>query len=230
MPPTPEAAIFASALRAALAGPAPWDFLQALRDAGQLGQVLPEADALWGVPQPEAHHPEIDTGRHCLMVLRQACALSADPALRFAALVHDLGKAVTPAAEWPRHVGHEQSGLPIITALAARLGLPEDWADLGMAACRWHLMVHQAASLRPATLHDLLAALSDEWRQPQRLETLLLVCEADARGRLGHEQQPYPQGELLRRCYRAAAAVPASPRQRELRIAIIRAALKETPP
>lgn len=222
---TPDAALFASALRQALAGPAPWEFLQALRDAGRLGQMLPEVDALWGVPQPAAHHPEIDTGLHCMMVLRQACTLSADPAVRFAALVHDLGKAATPVADWPRHIGHEQGGLPIIAALAERLGLPADWADLGMAACRWHIMVHQAASLRPATLHDLLAALSDEWRQPQRLEKLLLVFEADARGRLSHEERPYPQAALLHRCYQAAMSVPASARQRELRIARIRAML-----
>ncbi|MBP7062989.1 HD domain-containing protein [Ferrovibrio sp.] len=219
----------ATELRSLLGGPAPWGILSDWQSSGRLARDLPEIAALFGVPQNPLHHPEIDTGRHSLLVLRQACGLSADPALRYAALVHDLGKALTPPAEWPRHLGHEESGLAPISALGARLNLPADWTDLALAACRWHLLVHKAAELRPATVHDLLAALSHDWQDEARLEKLLLVCQADARGRLGLEQRPYPQADLLRRLYVVAAPAgggntPAQSRER--RIAAIRTTAK----
>ncbi len=220
---------FGLVFRQALAGPEPWRLLETLRAENRLGHLLPELDALFGVPQNPLHHPEIDTGRHSLLVLRQACGLSLDPALRYAALVHDLGKALTPPAEWPRHLGHEESGLVPINALGARLNLPADWTDLALAACRWHLLVHKAAELRPATVHDLLAALSHDWQDQARLEKLLLICQADARGRLGLEQRPYPQADLLRRLYVVAASAGGgnTPAQcRERRIAAIRTTAK----
>ena len=226
---TQPATGIAADLRALLGGPAPWQVLAERQADGRLGHALPEIAALFGVPQNPQHHPEIDTGIHSLMVLRQACKLSPDPALRYAALVHDLGKALTPPAEWPSHRGHEQAGLPVIAALGARLALPEAWTELALDACRWHLHVHKAAELRPATLHDLLAGLSRNWQDRARLEQLLLICQADARGRLGLEQRSYPQADWLRRLYDAALPVPAgkTPAQtRERRIAILRATIK----
>ncbi len=192
--------------RRALAGERPADFFRVLRDCGALAVVFPEIDALFGVPQPPKHHPEIDSGVHTLLVLEQAARLSADPAVRFAALVHDLGKATTPKQELPRHIAHEARGVPLVEALCDRLRVPNGWRELAVAVTRHHLLYHRAAELRPATVLKLLNQL-DAFRRPQRFEDFLLACEADSRGRPGYEMAEFEQPRLLRDDHAAASAV-----------------------
>jgi len=158
------------------------------------------------VPQPERWHPEIDTGVHSLMSLAAAARLSEDKVVRFAALVHDLGKAETPRDRWPSHVGHEERSVRLVNDLCARLRIPNDYRDLAVLAARHHGVIHQTAELRPATIVDLLDA-ADAVRRPARFEQLLLACEADARGRTGLEDSPYPQAERLRRARASVARI-----------------------
>jgi tRNA nucleotidyltransferase (CCA-adding enzyme) len=169
-------------------------YVQVLRDCGALACWFPEVDNLFGVPQPPLHHPEVDTGEHVLLVLAQAARLSPEPRVRFAALVHDLGKADTPMEELPRHIAHEARGVPRVRDLSRRLKVPRAFAELGELASRFHLDVHRGAELRPATLLRKLMEM-DALRRPDRLAELLLACEADARGRLGLADRPYPQRE-----------------------------------
>lgn len=184
----------------------PQVFLQVLRDCGALAVVLPELDALFGVPQPEKWHPEIDTGIHTLMVTEQAARLSEALPVRFAAQVHDLGKAVTPEKEWPSHKLHCHTGLKLIEQLCARVRVPNEYRDLALAVCAQHSNVHRAAELKAATKLKIFNRL-DVWRKPERLDEVLLCCEADHRGRLGLEDKPYPQRDILLRAYAAAKAV-----------------------
>ena len=185
-------------------------FFRVLRDCGALRAVYPEIDALFGVPQPPQWHPEIDTGVHTLLVLDQAVRLSEDPRVRFAALTHDLGKGVTPPAEWPNHRGHEERGVELIEALASRLRIPGEYRDLAVIVARHHGVVHRAAELRPPTVLDLLER-ADAFRRPDRFALALIACEADSRGRTGLEDAPYPQRELLLAAHAAAAAVKLPP-------------------
>lgn len=175
----------------------PRRFFEALRESGACGVVMPEFDVLFGVPQPEKYHPEIDTGLHCLMVLDAAARLSSDPEVRFAALVHDLGKGVTPAEHWPAHHGHEQAGLKPLKTLCARLRVPKRFQDLAEIVMRFHTHCHRAESLRPDTMLRLLEQ-TDALRRPERFEQFLLACEADFRGRGGVAGLAYPQADLLR--------------------------------
>ncbi|EPC4930036.1 multifunctional CCA addition/repair protein [Vibrio cholerae] len=181
-------------------------FLQVLRDCGALAVVLPEIDRLFGVPQPEKWHPEIDTGIHTLMVAKQAAQLSDSLLVRFAAQVHDLGKGVTPPSEWPSHKLHCHTGLNIIESLCERIRVPNEFRDLALAVCAQHSNIHRADELKPATKLKVLGLL-DVWRKPERLEQVLLCCEADHRGRLGLEAEPYPQREIFLRAYHAALGV-----------------------
>ncbi|ELG4676984.1 multifunctional CCA addition/repair protein [Vibrio cholerae] len=181
-------------------------FLQVLRDCGALEVVLPEIDRLFGVPQPEKWHPEIDTGIHTLMVAKQAARLSESLPVRFAAQVHDLGKGVTPPSEWPSHKLHCHTGLNIIESLCERIRVPNEFRDLALAVCAQHSNIHRADELKPATKLKVLGLL-DVWRKPERLEQVLLCCEADHRGRLGLESEPYPQREIFLRAYQAALGV-----------------------
>ncbi|ENQ4672174.1 multifunctional CCA addition/repair protein [Vibrio cholerae] len=181
-------------------------FLQVLRDCGALAVVLPEIDRLFGVPQPEKWHPEIDTGIHTLMVAKQAARLSESLPVRFAAQVHDLGKGVTPPSEWPSHKLHCHTGLNIIESLCERIRVPNEFRDLALAVCAQHSNIHRADELKPATKLKVLGLL-DVWRKPERLEQVLLCCEADHRGRLGLESEPYPQREIFLRAYQAALGV-----------------------
>ncbi|ROR34525.1 multifunctional CCA addition/repair protein [Inmirania thermothiophila] len=197
-------------LAKALAEPAPQAFLQALRACGALARILPEVDRLYGVPQPPEHHPEVDCGLHTELVLAQAARLSDDPRVRFAALVHDLGKGTTPPARWPAHHGHEVRGARLVERLCTRLRAPREYRDEGMLAARLHGRCHDAPALRPATLLDTLERL-DALRRPERLERFVLACEADARGRTGLEDRPYPQADYLRGAREAAAAVSPHP-------------------
>lgn len=196
-------------LRRALASARPSAFLSTLREAGALASVLPEVDALYGVPQRAEFHPEVDTGVHQQMVSDMAARLApGDDLIGFAALCHDLGKALTPGDELPRHVMHEQRGVAPVLALCERLKVPLEHRDLAVMACREHLNVHRLDELRDATVFDLLSRC-DAFRRPERVPRLALVCEADKRGRLGSEEAAYPQGPALVRLHAAAMAVNA---------------------
>ena len=186
-------------------------YFEVLRACGALEVVFPEIAALFGVPQPENWHPEIDTGLHAMQVLEVAAQMSRDTTVRFAALVHDLGKGLTPRAEWPSHVGHEAAGAALIEKLCARLRAPNDHRELAVLVARHHAKVHRVAELRPGTLLDLLEQ-TDAFRRGERFERMLVACEADARGR-GPQLRvaPYPQAALLRRVRDAAAAVRLDP-------------------
>ncbi|MDE2294736.1 MAG: multifunctional CCA addition/repair protein [Gammaproteobacteria bacterium] len=182
------------------------EYFSTLRACGALRAVFPELDALFGVPQPRDWHPEIDTGDHTLRVLDQAVRLSDEPKLRFAALVHDLGKGTSPARSWPRHRGHEERGVELIGELAARLRIPADYRDLATIVARCHGLVHRAFELRATTVLDLLERV-DAFRRPRRFEEMLTACEADWRGRAGLEDRAYPQRDYLWAARDAAAAV-----------------------
>lgn len=194
----------------ALQQPAPWVFFEVLREANALPIIFPEIAALFGVPQPAQWHPEIDTGVHTLMVLEQATRLSQDPIVRFAALVHDLGKGTTPPDQWPRHIAHEQRSVPLIEALCERLKIPNAYRETALAVGRHHLLSHKALELRDTTLLELLEKL-DAFRRPERFEQFVLACEADARGRKGLEDRDYPQSSFLRKAREAAASVRPDP-------------------
>jgi tRNA nucleotidyltransferase (CCA-adding enzyme) len=196
-------------LAKALAAARPSAFLRTLREAGALAVVLPEVDALYGVPQRAEFHPEVDTGAHQELVSDMAAMLApGDTVIGFAALTHDLGKARTPAHMLPRHIGHEQAGLAPLRALCERLRVPLEHRDLAVTACREHLNVHRLHELRDSTVHDLLQRC-DAFRKPARIAKLATVCEADKRGRLGLEDRPYPQAQELQRLHAAALAVNA---------------------
>lgn len=185
-------------------------FITVLRDCGALRVLLPEVDALFGVPQTAAHHPEIDTGVHTLMVLQQAAQLSPATDVRCAALLHDLGKGLTPESAWPRHIGHEHRGLPLVREVCKRLRTPNQHRDLALHVCEYHLLAHRALELRGKTLLKLLNA-TGALRQPERFHAFLLACEADARGRAGKEEQAYPQAGYLQRALTLARSVTAAP-------------------
>lgn len=181
-------------------------FVQSLRDCGALAKILPEVDALFGVPQPEQHHPEIDTGVHCLMVLQQAAVLSNAIPVRFAALVHDLGKGTTPQEEWPRHIGHEKRTLPLLDTLCERIAAPKEHKRLARLVAEYHTHCHRALELKPTTLLKVMKA-ADAFRKPEQFDSYLLCCEADARGRTGLEQRDYPQADYMRTALRACQAI-----------------------
>lgn len=196
--------------RKALGEAQPSAFLRVLRDCGALAVLYPEIDALYGVPQRAEFHPEIDTGVHLELVLDAAARIApGDDLVGFCALVHDLGKALTPLDELPRHIGHEHRGVAPLRALAARLKVPTEHAALAELVCREHLNAHRAFELKPATLLKLLTAM-DALRRPARLDAFLAACEADKRGRRGHEYDAYPQATWLREARAAAAAVDAA--------------------
>lgn len=193
---------------AALAEPRPDVYIQVLRDCGALAVVFPEIDALFGVPQPAKWHPEIDTGVHVLLALQEAARRSFSTEVRFAVLVHDLGKGTTDRAEWPRHTGHEERSVELVLDLCQRLAVPNRFRDLAVAVARNHGLCHRALELRPATILGLLESL-DAFRRGHRVTEFLDACEADARGRTGLAEEPYPQRELLLAAWQAALAVDA---------------------
>lgn len=193
----------------ALAERKPDVFVQVLRDCGALQKLLPELEALFGVPQTAEHHPEIDTGVHTLMALQQAVKLSPDTDVRFAVLIHDLGKGTTPEAEWPRHIAHEHRGIKLVKAACKRLKAPNQHRDLALQVCEYHTHCHRALELRGKTLLKLFNA-TGALRRPERFEAFLLACEADSRGRMGLEQRDYPQTDYLRRALVIAQQVTAA--------------------
>lgn len=196
-------------LRRALVEARPSVFLRALRACGALRVLLPEIDALYGVPQRAEFHPEIDTGLHQEMVSDAITALApGDELAAWCALVHDLGKARTDPATWPRHVGHEHAGLEPLATMASRLKVPREYLELGRLVCAEHLHLHQLGHLRPGTVYALLERM-DAFRKPERLRTFGLACQADKRGRLGHAAADYPQARWLLQAHAAAAAIQA---------------------
>ncbi len=194
-------------LAKALRSKQPSAFLQSLRAADALHAILPEVDALYGVPQRAEYHPEIDTGVHAELVCDMAARLApGDDLIGFAALCHDLGKGLTPAVELPRHVMHEQRGIEAVLAASARLKVPTEHRDLAVIACREHLNVHRLDELKASTVHTLIARC-DGFRKPARIDQLATVCEADKRGRAGLADVDYPQAHELRRLHKIALAV-----------------------
>ncbi|NIY83598.1 multifunctional CCA addition/repair protein [Vibrio hepatarius] len=189
-----------------LATPDPQVFIEVLRACDALAIVLPELDQLFGVPQPETWHPEVDTGVHTLLVAKQAALLSDSLTVRFAAQVHDLGKGITPQSEWPSHKMHCHTGLKLIKALCERVRVPNEYRDLALMVCEQHSNIHRAAELRPETKLKILNKF-DVWRKPERLNDILLCCMADSRGRTGHEDIEYPQKAIFERAYQAALSV-----------------------
>jgi tRNA nucleotidyltransferase (CCA-adding enzyme) len=183
-------------LSRALMEPQPSRFLSTLRSCGALAQLLPEVDALFGVPQPVKHHPEFDTGVHVLQALDYCAAAGDALPVRYAVLVHDLGKAATPSNEWPRHIAHEARSVRMAKLLSERLRVPGDCRELARLAARFHGTVHRAAELRPATVLDLLQA-ADALRRPERLGGLLKACAADALSRPGRSAEPYEPARIL---------------------------------
>jgi tRNA nucleotidyltransferase (CCA-adding enzyme) len=171
--------------------------------------LFPEVNALFGVPQTEKHHPEIDTGIHTLMVIEQAAKLSPNLTIRFAALTHDLGKGITPKTEWPKHIQHEQKGKTLVKQFCQRLRVPNDCLDLALLVCEHHLNCHRAFELKAATIQKIFKSL-DLYRRPERLHQFLLACEADARGRKGFENIDYPQHEYLSACFDSAMQISAN--------------------
>ncbi|RBP47083.1 multifunctional CCA addition/repair protein [Arenicella xantha] len=195
-------------MRKALDTDAPQLFFSVLRECGALARILPEIEALFGIPQTAKYHPEVDSGIHTLMVVEQAARLTPDPLVRFAALVHDLGKARTPSDELPSHRGHEQRGLPLIRDLCTRLRVPKKYQALALAVSEYHLHMHKMFELRAKTVLEMLEktrSLMDD----ERANRVALCCLADARGRTGFEDREYPQAELFLKFQQAAKQVDA---------------------
>jgi tRNA nucleotidyltransferase (CCA-adding enzyme) len=180
-----------------------------LRECGALRRLLPEVDRLWGVPQPALHHPEVDTGVHLMLVLDQSARMAAPLTVRYACLVHDLGKGTTPPAEWPRHIGHEGRSARLARSVAQRWRVPNDCRELGDVVAREHGNVHRSAELAPGALMRLFERC-DALRRPERFAELLWACECDARGRTGMEDRPYPQRERLGSALRVVLAVDSA--------------------
>jgi tRNA nucleotidyltransferase (CCA-adding enzyme) len=193
---------------AALAGLNPHLYFQTLRHCGALAIIFPEIDALFGVPQPPKWHPEIDCGLHTLMVLEQSAKLSEDFSVRFAALVHDLGKATTAVKALPSHAGHERRSVKLIKDMSKRLPIPRNCRELGILVAEYHKHCHCAFELSPSILLKLFNSI-DAFRRPDRFQKFLLACEADARGRTGFEDSPYPQAAYLEAARNEATLVNA---------------------
>lgn len=191
---------------AALQTRSPQVFFQVLRDCGALAVLFPELDNLYGVPAPAKWHPEIDTGVHTLMTLAMAAQLSPEIDIRFATLFHDVGKALTPPEKWPSHHGHGPAGVPLVAALCERLRIPNALRDLALLVTEFHDLVHTVQNQSATTLVALFDRL-DAWRKPHRVEQIALTSEADARGRTGFENNPYPQGDYLREAWQVVQSV-----------------------
>lgn len=186
----------------------PSRFFETLRSCGALAKIIPEVDALFGVPQPEKYHPEIDCGIHTMMVVDDAAQHGYTLEVRFAALTHDLGKATTPQDILPRHIGHESRSVELVKKLSQHLRVPGDCRDLALLVARYHGDIHKAAELRAETIIKLFQS-ADAWRRPERFAQLLQACSSDARGRTGHERDTYPQAGYLLKLLAAARAVNA---------------------
>ncbi|TRX53906.1 multifunctional CCA addition/repair protein [Thalassomonas sp. M1454] len=185
-------------------------FIEVLRATGALKVLWPSLDALWGVPNPEQHHGEIDSGVHTLMVLKQAVKFSKEVSVRFASLCHDLGKGLTPKDQWPSHHGHEKSGLALVQTICESFKVPNQVKRLSLLVCEFHLHCHRAFELKPVTVLNLFDKL-DAWRKQDDFELFLFCCHADISGRLGKEQSAYPQADYLRSALNACKEITAKP-------------------
>ena len=192
----------------ALSEKSPWIYFDILKQCGALQVCFTELDALFGVPQPEKHHPEIDTGIHSLLSLEQASSLSSDTDLRFAALMHDLGKAKTKQEDWPKHFGHEKLGIKPIQKLCKRLKIPNKHKELALKTCEFHTHIHRAFELKASTVFKVFKQ-TDALRKPERFNKILLASKADARGRTGFESTPYKQMDYLSALFDAANSIDA---------------------
>ncbi|MGN6027621.1 multifunctional CCA addition/repair protein [Proteus mirabilis] len=190
----------------ALHSQAPQVYFEILHQCGALKILFPEINALFGVPAPKKWHPEIDTGIHTMMVLAMASRLTDDIAVRFSALCHDLGKGVTPVENWPHHHGHGPAGVPLVEALCQRYRIPNQIRDLAKLAAKYHAHLHRIEKMRPSKIIRLFDAI-DAWRKPERIDQLAIISEADARGRQGAENLPYPQGIFFRQAFKIANQV-----------------------
>ncbi|MFA6921355.1 MAG: multifunctional CCA addition/repair protein [Gallionella sp.] len=186
----------------------PSRFFTTLRSCGALAKIMPEVDALFGVPQPEKYHPEIDCGIHTLLVIDDAARHDYALEVRFAALTHDLGKGTTPVDILPRHIGHELRGVDLVKTLTERLRATGECRDLALITARYHGDIHRAMELRSDTIIRLFQS-TDAWRRPGRFAMLLQACASDARGRWGNEHDPYPQADYLLQLLAVARAVNA---------------------
>lgn len=193
----------------AMASARPGVFIEVLRECGALKVLLPEVDALFGIPQPEKYHPEIDTGVHVTMAMNLAAEMGWSPKVVFSMLLHDLGKGLTPADEWPSHIRHEQRGVPLARRVCERFRAPSAWTDLALKVTGLHLRCHRLGEMKPATKLRLIED-ADLLRRPEQLEIFVRACEADYRGRGGFEDRDYPQAGILESVLQAALAVRVS--------------------
>ena len=195
-------------VRKAMGAGTPAVFVRVLRDCGALAVLLPEVDALFGVPQNEKHHPEIDTGLHVMMAMDVAARQGWPAPVVFAVMMHDLGKARTDPKEWPSHIGHERAGLPLVEAVCQRLRAPTAYRELAARVCLLHLRCHRLMEMRPVKVMSLIED-ADLLRRPEGLHPFLQACEADYRGRKGREEKPYPQAARLKTALEAVLAIQA---------------------
>lgn len=191
-----------------MAAARPAVFVEVLRECGALSRLLPEVDCLFGVPQPEQYHPEIDTGQHVLMAMDYVARRGWGPEVAFAVLLHDVGKGVTPREEWPSHRRHEQRGVPLVRRICERLRAPGRYCELAVRVTGLHLRCHLMTEMKPATKLRLLED-ADLLRRPEGLDDFVRACEADYRGRKDFENRPYPQADLLAEALQAALSVRA---------------------
>ena len=198
----------------ALSGKYPARYILVLRSCNAMEKLFPEIEALFGVPQTKEYHPEIDTGLHTIMSLNQSTRLSNDPMIRFAVLVHDLGKATTPKDKLPSHHGHEERGAKIIDKLCKRYRIPNKYRELAINVSKFHLDCHRIQEMKPETVLKKLEQL-DAFRRPERFEQFLIACEADARGRAGFEDREYPQTKYFQSALKAANEVDTSQLQKQ---------------
>lgn len=202
----------------------PSRMFETLRACGALARLLPEIDALFGVPQPPQHHPEIDTGVHVMLVVDWASQQNYSLPVRFAALMHDLGKGVTPPQFWPKHHGHEAKSVDLVRSLSQRLRVPADCRDLALAVARDHGNVHRALELRPATVVELLER-ADAFRRPERFVEFLQACECDFHGRPGWESKPYPPSDFFLNALQQAKSIDAAAIAQSVEPAKLKAAI-----
>jgi tRNA nucleotidyltransferase (CCA-adding enzyme) len=171
-------------------------FFEVLRSVGALAVLLPELNSLWGVPNPPKWHPEIDTGLHTMMALKQACLLTDSVEIRFAVLCHDFGKGLSPVDNLPHHHGHEESGVELVKQVCQRFKIPNNFKDLASITCEFHSHIHRVFNLTAEPILSLFDK-ADVWRKPERFNQLLLACKADLKGRTGFEDKEYPQGQFV---------------------------------
>jgi tRNA nucleotidyltransferase (CCA-adding enzyme) len=185
----------------------PERFFEVLRQCGALKIIFPEIDALFGIPGPKKHHPEVCSGTHTILALKMASKLGEnDGAVNFAVLMHDLGKAESPKEYLPKHHGHEEKGAALVKKLCKRLHAPREYQDLALLVTKYHTNCHKIMELKPETILKIMQAI-DPFRRPKRFTKFLIACEADVRGREGHENDPYPQADYFKKLYQACAKI-----------------------